>query len=279
MATEEPFTLEGPIDALGFYAHRQLADGRWIAVEPQTFGRARLVLVDAAPDLTEALTIHFGYADVWDYDSKAAAVLALEAWDGVGEPTGWTRHYETGRKRTVSGTLCPIVFGQISAELLARLRQDVAAGAGHECVEWLRTVRGVRQCALCDRPLDQIRGPKLSDLQAAILSFNARGIDPVIGTVIDPPGDAQIVVGFGDDGQILAVEFTARGLEQLRELPTPLEQLDAAEAGRLAPAAGATLDTVDTPAPAAAETLATPDASALVDALERDLSTRQDRIG
>jgi hypothetical protein len=41
---------------------------------------------------------YFGYADRWCYRSEAAAFAALQAWDGTGEPTGWIRHPDTGRR-------------------------------------------------------------------------------------------------------------------------------------------------------------------------------------
>lgn len=38
----------------------------------------------------------FGYSPE---DSSPAAVAALEDWDGTGEPTGWIREPNTGRRR------------------------------------------------------------------------------------------------------------------------------------------------------------------------------------
>jgi hypothetical protein len=40
-----------------------------------------------------------GYGDRWCYHSYAAAKAALDAWDGEGEPQGWHRHPDTGRRR------------------------------------------------------------------------------------------------------------------------------------------------------------------------------------
>jgi len=36
---------------------------------------------------------------VWQYQSRDAALVALAAWDGEGEPEGWYRHPATGRRR------------------------------------------------------------------------------------------------------------------------------------------------------------------------------------
>lgn len=40
----------------------------------------------------------FGYADRWCYRSVDHAKTALDAWDGTGEPTGWHRHPDSGRR-------------------------------------------------------------------------------------------------------------------------------------------------------------------------------------
>lgn len=37
--------------------------------------------------------------DEWCYETSAAALNALDAWDGEGEPEGWNRHPATGRYR------------------------------------------------------------------------------------------------------------------------------------------------------------------------------------
>lgn len=49
-------------------------------------------------DLSEA-----GYEDRWCYHSLAEALGALEDWDGTGEPEGWHRHPNTGRRRDGEG--------------------------------------------------------------------------------------------------------------------------------------------------------------------------------
>jgi hypothetical protein len=39
------------------------------------------------------------YEDRWCYHSEQDARLALQNWDGTGEPTGWHRHPASGRRR------------------------------------------------------------------------------------------------------------------------------------------------------------------------------------
>lgn len=42
---------------------------------------------------------HFGYGDRWCYKNYQLAKAALDAWDGTGEPDGWHRHPDSGRRR------------------------------------------------------------------------------------------------------------------------------------------------------------------------------------
>jgi hypothetical protein len=143
----------GPLDAHGFYATRHLDDGRWLVVEPQMFGRARLCVVGAGEDLGAALAEHFGYLAVWDYPSKAAALEALNTWNGIGEPTGWSRHLASGRRRQQDGSLLvretDLANSTLSTDQIAELRASVARGASHECSEWWGERSG--RCVLCDR--------------------------------------------------------------------------------------------------------------------------------
>jgi len=39
------------------------------------------------------------FQDMWCYPTQAAAQAALDAWDGGGEPEGWTRHPASRRYR------------------------------------------------------------------------------------------------------------------------------------------------------------------------------------
>lgn len=45
----------------------------------------------------------WGYEDRWCYSSYAKAKAALDAWDGTGEPEGWHRHPDTGRRVDENG--------------------------------------------------------------------------------------------------------------------------------------------------------------------------------
>ena len=152
-ADPETFGLEGPVDDLGFYGTRQLdagnATGFWLAVEPQTFKRARLALSQLPGD-TSAESFNSGYNDVWDYASRAAALEDMNTWNGEGEPDGWTRHLLTGRRRGEDGRLT-IRRDDTSIPLtqIAKLRQAVSQGAGHECAEWWSPHEQPR-CLLCD---------------------------------------------------------------------------------------------------------------------------------
>lgn len=51
-----------------------------------------------------------GYRDRWCYHTKADAQRALDEWDGTGEPQGWHRHPDTGRRlneQTGEIYICP----------------------------------------------------------------------------------------------------------------------------------------------------------------------------
>ncbi len=43
-----------------------------------------------------------GYAERYCYGTRVHAEQALEAWDGSGDPEGWHRHPETGRRRNLT---------------------------------------------------------------------------------------------------------------------------------------------------------------------------------
>lgn len=40
-----------------------------------------------------------GYEDRWCFHTHERSEAALGAWDGQGEPTGWHRHPDSGRRR------------------------------------------------------------------------------------------------------------------------------------------------------------------------------------
>ena len=69
---------------------RLLPDGRWAAVFPLMYTGA--IIVGRVGNM-------ISYDDRWCYLNVTAALTALDAWDGSGEPSGWHRHPATGRRR------------------------------------------------------------------------------------------------------------------------------------------------------------------------------------
>lgn len=75
------------------YLHVQpIVGGRYAAIQPMIFTHA--IIVGQMGDET-------GYDDRWCYHTLKAAEVALDAWNGIGEPEGWHRHPATGRRREV----------------------------------------------------------------------------------------------------------------------------------------------------------------------------------
>jgi hypothetical protein len=74
----------------GYRSVQLLPNGRWAGVLQFMFSHA-IVCGRVGDDV--------GYDGRWCYDSEAEALAALEAWDGTGEPDGWRRHPDTGRRR------------------------------------------------------------------------------------------------------------------------------------------------------------------------------------
>jgi hypothetical protein len=72
----------------GYTDYTRFANGRDACIAKFIFTFAIL------SDLTE-----WGYGDRWCYESVWDAMEALAAWDGEGEPQGWHRHPDTGRRR------------------------------------------------------------------------------------------------------------------------------------------------------------------------------------
>lgn len=87
--------------ALGWAAHRAggdylwtrlLGDGRAVLLLPMLHGNLRLGIGElGSPEMD----------DVWCYQAPEAdlAWQAALGWDGEGEPDGWYRHPQTGRRR------------------------------------------------------------------------------------------------------------------------------------------------------------------------------------
>jgi hypothetical protein len=68
---------------------RRLPDGRFAALREFAYTVAVVVVNNGD---------RVGEADRWCYHHVVAAALALEAWDGTGEPAGWHRHPASGRR-------------------------------------------------------------------------------------------------------------------------------------------------------------------------------------
>jgi hypothetical protein len=49
--------------------------------------------------LTGRIGNYVGHDDQLCYETKGAAVAALNEWSGVGQPAGWSRHPGSGRGR------------------------------------------------------------------------------------------------------------------------------------------------------------------------------------
>jgi hypothetical protein len=77
----------------GYRSPKLLPDGRYAAIEKKLFTHAIVV---------GQIGNRETYEDGWCYPTFDAAKVALGAWDGQGEPTGWTRHPATGRRVSVA---------------------------------------------------------------------------------------------------------------------------------------------------------------------------------
>ena len=75
-------------DEQGYTFYTRFSNGRDACIANFIFTHAILA------DLTE-----WGHGERWCYHSVWDAMEALAAWDGYGEPHGWHRHPETGRRR------------------------------------------------------------------------------------------------------------------------------------------------------------------------------------
>ena len=78
----------------GYRGPRRLSNGRDAAISPLLFPHA--IIVGQIGDV-------LSYDDRWCSHTNEAALSALKAWDGVGEPAGWHRHPRSGRRRQDGG--------------------------------------------------------------------------------------------------------------------------------------------------------------------------------
>jgi hypothetical protein len=80
------------VDENGYFATRDFPNGIRAGVCPMTFGKGRINVA------TIAEWEHW-VERAYCYESVAAALVALFAWDGEGDPAGWFRSPDTGRRR------------------------------------------------------------------------------------------------------------------------------------------------------------------------------------
>ena len=69
---------------------RELPDGRIIGVHRLMYHYTMHVDID-----------EFGYRERYCFETKELALVALRTWDGTGDPAGWHRHPESGRRRNL----------------------------------------------------------------------------------------------------------------------------------------------------------------------------------
>lgn len=81
------------VRACGYANVKPLPGRKWAAT--CAFGYSDAVIAGRLGD-------RLGYDNRWDYATAAEAKMALNAWDGVGEPGGWFRQPGTGRRRSGS---------------------------------------------------------------------------------------------------------------------------------------------------------------------------------
>lgn len=74
----------------GYLHVRPTTPGRWAAVMPLMYTHAII---------TGRMGDEIGYDDRWCFSSMEKAKAALDVWDGTGEPQGWHRHPDSGRRR------------------------------------------------------------------------------------------------------------------------------------------------------------------------------------
>lgn len=77
-----------PIDRAIYVAFKTMPDGTLCGVHPLMFHWTLVVDIDP-----------IGYRDRYCYATKEGAIRALQEWDGTGDPEGWHRHVNSGRRR------------------------------------------------------------------------------------------------------------------------------------------------------------------------------------
>jgi hypothetical protein len=73
----------------GYRSVRDIGAGRYACLRPLIFTWSLIV-----GRWGDTLSLD----DAWCYHTQAAALAALDAWNGEGEPAGWHRHPLSGRR-------------------------------------------------------------------------------------------------------------------------------------------------------------------------------------
>lgn len=79
----------------GYKFVREIPNDHYAAIYPKMFTHAII---------TGRVGDRVSLGDCWCYPDFASAVRALAAWDGTGEPQGWMRHPDSGRRVSRSFT-------------------------------------------------------------------------------------------------------------------------------------------------------------------------------
>jgi hypothetical protein len=98
--------LQWLIDECGYLSPKPLPGGRYAAIYPKAYTHAIV---------TARIGDHYGIDTSWCYSARAEAKAALDAWDGSGEPTGWIRHPDSGRRVSQSADEYNEDGGQVGA--------------------------------------------------------------------------------------------------------------------------------------------------------------------
>ena len=83
--------LAGDGDSRWWLYRRVLDDGRVLYLQPMLAGNLRISLSGDEHD--------FGFHSNYCFHDSLEAWRSAIGWDGQGDPEGWVRHIETGRRR------------------------------------------------------------------------------------------------------------------------------------------------------------------------------------
>lgn len=92
---ENPAQFLAQVLAENGYRDGKLLDGetRYAAIAPKMYTHA--IICGRVGD-------YWGFYDCWCYRTYHEAQAALAAWNGEGEPEGWIRHPDSGRRVSTS---------------------------------------------------------------------------------------------------------------------------------------------------------------------------------